>query len=157
MYSILVLCTGNSCRSIMAEALFNHLGKGRVQAFSAGSNPTGEVHPQSIATLQRHGIATAGYHSKSWDAFHDTPLNLVITVCDNAAGETCPVFFGAPLKAHWGAPDPAHYEGTEEEIHAEFNRVYGILERRIAAFLALPFESMHADALQAKLRDIGHL
>lgn len=157
MYAILVLCTGNSCRSIMAEAIFNHLGAGRVQAYSAGSQPTGAVHPQSLATLERYGISTEGYRSKSWDDFAETPLNLVITVCDNAAGETCPVFFGAPLKAHWGAPDPAHAQGTEAEIHAEFDHVFSLLKRRIEAFLALPFERMDTADLTTELQRIGQL
>jgi arsenate reductase (thioredoxin) len=157
MYSILVLCTGNSCRSIMAEALFNHAGASRVQAYSAGSQPTGAVHPQSLATLERHGIASAGYHSKSWDAFTQTPLDLVITVCDNAAGETCPVFYGAPLKAHWGVPDPAHFQGTEAEIRAEFDRVFSLLQKRVEALLALPFETMDKAALTTELQRIGLL
>lgn len=157
MYSILVLCTGNSCRSIMAEAIFNHLGAGRVRAYSAGSQPTGAVHPQSLATLERHGIPAAGYRSKSWDEFSETPLNLVITVCDNAAGETCPIFFGAPLKAHWGAPDPAHAQGTEAEIHTEFDRVFLLLKQRIEAFLALPFEEMDKVDLTTELQRIGQL
>lgn len=157
MYSILVLCTGNSCRSIMAEALLNHHGKGRVQAYSAGSNPTGAVHPQSLATLQRHGIRTDGYHSKSWDTFAETPLDLVITVCDNAAGETCPVFFGAPLKTHWGAPDPAHATGSDAEIAAEFDRVFALLECRVTTFLSLPFAQMEKDDLLSELQRIGRL
>lgn len=157
MYSILVLCTGNSCRSIMAEALFNHLGAARVRAYSAGSQPTGTVHPQSLATLERHGIPAAAYRSKSWDEFAETPLNLVITVCDNAAGETCPIFFGAPLKAHWGAPDPAHFHGAEAETRAEFDRVFSLLQKRVDALLALPFETMDKADLTTELQRIGQL
>lgn len=155
MKNLLFLCTGNSCRSIMAEGLLRHYGKGKYRAFSAGSFPTGKVHPKSLATLRRHGMDALGFESKSWDAFTGVELDIVITVCDNAAGETCPIFPGSPVKAHWGAPDPAHFEGTEAEIDAEFDRVFAILERRIKALVALP--DMDRQALAASLQDIGNI
>ncbi len=120
---VLVLCTGNSCRSVMAEALFNHLGKGRYEAVSAGSFPAGYVHPKSIETLKRHGIDPGQPRSKSWDEFADQPFDLVVTVCDQAAGETCPFFPGKPKKLHWSTPDPAKATGTEAEINAAFAKL----------------------------------
>lgn len=156
MINVLFLCTGNSCRSIMAEALLQHYGKGRFRAFSAGSFPTGTVHPISLRTLQRHHIPALGFESKSWDAFKDlVELHIVITVCDNAAGEVCPIFPGAPVRAHWGAPDPAHFKGTPEATDAEFDRVYGILERRVRALVALPLETMGAAQRKQQLDSIG--
>ena len=155
--NILVLCTGNSCRSIMAEALLNHHGAGRIAAVSAGSFPTGTVHPMSLATLASHGIATEGYSSKSWDVFVDRKFDAVITVCDNAAGESCPIFHGAPVKAHWGVPDPAHAKGTQKEIEAVFSMVFLLLERRVNALLALPFEKMDKLTLAEHLKIIGAL
>ena len=139
MKNVLFLCTGNSCRSIMAEGILNHYGKGKFKAFSAGSFPSGKVHPKSLETLNRHGMKSLGFESKSWDVFKGlVELDIVITVCDNADGEVCPAFMGTPLKAHWGAPDPAHFEGTETDVNAEFDRLFGILERRIKALVALP-------------------
>lgn len=157
MKSVLFLCTGNSCRSVMAEGLLNHHGKDRVLAFSAGSFPAGTVHPMSLATLKRHGISTQGYRSKSWDEFTDQKIDIVITVCDAAAGESCPIFPGKPAKAHWGVPDPAHFKGTPEEIESEFSRVFAMLEKRIKAFLRLPFEAMDKEELQQKLNAIGQI
>jgi arsenate reductase (thioredoxin) len=157
MKNILVLCTGNSCRSIMAEALINHLGKGLYKAVSAGSHPAGYVHPQSLETLKRHGMSDKGYRSKSWDEFKDQPIDILITVCDNAAGEVCPIFAGSPIKAHWGVPDPAHFQGTPTEIEAEFNRVFYMLEHRVKAFLRLPLEKTDKYELQQKLNTIGQL
>lgn len=151
---VLILCTGNSCRSILAEALFNHLGQGRATALSAGSNPTGTVHPKSLALLKAKGISTAGFRSKSWDEFAAMPLDIVITVCDSAAGEACPLFPGAPVKAHWGVPDPAHATGTEAEIMAAFESAYKTLEARVNAFLRLP-PGLDKRALAAQLRTIG--
>lgn len=142
MLNILVLCTGNSCRSILAEAYLNHKGNGRIKAYSAGSRPTGEVNPKSLETLSRHGVDTFGLRSKSWDEFKNTPIDLVITVCSNAAGEVCPVFPGAPLKVHWGAPDPAHFAGTPEEVEAEFERVFSILKDPIDQLIALPLDQL---------------
>lgn len=153
---ILFLCTGNSCRSILAEATFNHLAPPSMRAMSAGSQPTGQVHPRSLALLAAEGIATTGYYSKSW---HDLPTpDIVITVCGNAAGETCPAYLGNVMRAHWGVADPAKATGTEVEIEASFRLAYGILRKRIEAFLALPEEIVrdHA-ALQQALDAIGHL
>ena len=131
MRKILVLCTGNSCRSVMAEALINHLGQGRFQAYSAGSHPTGQVHPMSLRTLKRHGIPGGGFRSKSWDEFDEVDLELVITVCDEAAGEVCPLFPGNPRKIHWSTPDPAHVEGTPEQVQAAFDEAFYLLKQRI--------------------------
>jgi arsenate reductase len=131
MKTVLVLCTGNSCRSVMAEALINQLGAGRYQAHSAGSEPAGYVHPQSLQTLQRHGIATGQPRSKSWDEFADVELDYVITVCDQAAGETCPLFPGAPARLHWSTPDPAKATGSEADINQAFDQAYSLLKARI--------------------------
>jgi arsenate reductase len=157
MLKVLVLCTGNSCRSIMAEALLNHYGKGRIQAFSAGSFPTGKIHPMSLATLKEMGLPTEGYRSKSWDEFTNQPIDVIITVCDDAAGESCPLFPGKPIKVHWGVSDPAKFQGTEEEVRTEFKRVYTILKNRIQALVQLPIESMDRNELQEKLNAIGQL
>jgi arsenate reductase len=135
MQRVLVLCTGNSCRSVMAEALFNALGDGRYRAVSAGSFPTGYVHPGSIATLRRHGIDPGRPRSKSWDEFAGQPFDLVITVCDEAAGETCPAFACAARRLHWGTPDPAKVTGGEEEVRRAFDLVYDQLRARIEALL----------------------
>ncbi len=157
MLKVLVLCTGNSCRSVMAEGLLNHHGRDKLLAFSAGSFPTGSVHPMSLATLKRHGVNDQGYRSKSWDEFKDQPIDILITVCDNAAGEICPIFPGKPIKTHWGVPDPAHYQGTPAEIEAEFDRIFSMLELRVKAFLRLPLEQMDKAELQQKLNEIGNL
>lgn len=159
MKNILFLCTGNSCRSVMAEGLLKHHGKGRFRSFSAGSFPAGKVHPMSLATLERHGIGPLGYESKSWEAFKDVGMDvdIVITVCNNAAGETCPLFPGNPVKAHWGVPDPARFHGTPAAIEAEFERVFGVLERRVRALVALPVEHMDKAALGDKLGEIGKI
>lgn len=147
--NILFLCTGNSCRSILAEATFNALAPASMKAMSAGSQPTGEVHPRSIALLKREGIATEGCYSKSWDNLQDTP-DIVITVCSNAAGETCPAYLGNVLRAHWGVDDPAKATGTEEEINSSFQTAYRILRARILAFLELDEEVLN-DPKQLKL------
>ena len=131
MKKVLVLCTGNSCRSVMAEALINHMGKGQYEAVSAGSFPAGYVHPKSLETLRRHGIDAGKPHSKSWDEFTGQPLDLVITVCDEAADETCPAFLGDYTKLHWSTPDPAKAEGTEAEIEKAFDEAYLMLKNRI--------------------------
>lgn len=131
MKRILVLCTGNSCRSIMAEAIINSLGAGRYVAVSAGSNPTGYVHPKSIETLERHGISVSNPTSKSWDEFAGEHFDLVITVCDAAAAESCPAFLGKHEKLHWSTPDPAKATGTEEEINAAFDEAFTLLKQRI--------------------------
>ncbi|CAE6771174.1 arsenate reductase ArsC [Nitrospira defluvii] len=128
---VLVLCTGNSCRSVMAEALINDLRRGRYQAWSAGSHPTGYVHPKSIETLKRHGIDPGQPHSKSWNELGDQPFDLVITVCDQAAGESCPLFPGKPTKLHWSTPDPAKATGSDAEIKAAFDEAFCILRKRV--------------------------
>lgn len=150
--NILMLCTGNSCRSILAEATFNHLAPAGWRAVSAGSRPTGYVHPRSLALLTREGIATDGLHSKSWDDLPVTP-DIVITVCGNAAGEACPAWLGPVLRSHWGVEDPAHASGTDDEIDAAFVTAYRILRARIEALLALPLDDLEQDrvALQAAL------
>lgn len=155
---VLFLCTGNSCRSILAEATFNHLAPPGWRAMSAGSRPTGAVHPRSLALLAREGIATAGYHSKSWDALPEAP-QVVITVCASAAGETCPVYLRPALRAHWGVDDPAHATGTDAEIDAAFMNAYRTLRHRIEALLALPLDDLRDDpaALTAQLQRIGTL
>ncbi|MDR4471916.1 MAG: arsenate reductase ArsC [Nitrospira sp.] len=127
---VLVLCTGNSCRSVMAEALINDLGGGRYQAWSAGSHPTGSVHPQSIATLKRHGIEPGRPRSKSWSEFTEHSFDLVITVCDQAAGESCPLFHGTPKKLHWSTPDPAKATGTDADIQTAFDSTFRLLRQR---------------------------
>jgi protein-tyrosine-phosphatase len=131
MKKVLVLCTGNSCRSIIAEYLINHLGEGLLQAVSAGSMPAGHVHPKSLETLQRHGIAASNPRSKSWDEFKDSAFNTVITVCDNAANETCPIFAGKFDQLHWSTPDPAAAEGSDEDVNQAFEAVYQMLKIRI--------------------------
>lgn len=135
----------------MAEALLNHFGGERFAAFSAGSFPTGSVHPLSLATLKARGIASTGYRSKSWDEFAGQPIDIVITVCDSAAGESCPIFPGKPLKAHWGVPDPAKFQGTDTEIRNEFSRVCDTLEKRIKALTKLPLDKIDNQELQQKL------
>ncbi len=154
---LLFLCTGNSCRSILAEATFNHLAPEGMSAMSAGSKPKGEIHPRSLALLAREGISTTGYHSKSWDNLSEVP-DIVITVCGNAAGETCPAYIGNVMRAHWGVEDPDGVTGTEEEIEASFIHAYSILRKRIEAFLALDIEAMNSNGtLQAELAKIGEL
>lgn len=128
---ILVLCTGNSCRSVMAEALINELGRGRYLAWSAGSFPAGYIHPKSIETLKRHGIDPGHPRSKSWDEFADESFDLVITVCDQAAGESCPLFPGNPKKLHWSTPDPAKTKGSDAEIETAFDNAFFMLKNRI--------------------------
>lgn len=159
-FSVLVLCTGNSARSILGEAMLGHRGCGRVVAHSAGSKPRRAPHPGALRLLARKGIATTGFRSKSWSEFSGPgapPIDLAITVCGNAAGEACPVFAGAPLKAHWGLPDPADVEGSEAEIDAAFDATWNALEARVGAFLALPFETMERPELAARLAQIGQL
>ena len=128
---VLVLCTGNSCRSVMAEALINSLHGGRYRAWSAGSHPTGHVHPRSIDTLMRHGIDPGQPRSKSWNEFVGQPFDLVITVCDQAAGESCPLFQGAPTKMHWSTPDPAKATGSEAAVTAAFDEAFLMLKKRV--------------------------
>lgn len=156
--NILFLCTGNSCRSILAEATLNHLAPPGWHAMSAGSQPTGQVNPRSLALLAREGIATDGLSSKSWDALPVVP-DIVITVCASAAGETCPAYLGPALRSHWGVDDPAHATGTDAEIDAAFDHAYRILRARIEAFLALPLDELADDGprLKRELDRIGTL
>lgn len=154
--NVLFLCTGNSCRSILGEATFNHLAPAGWQAMSAGSKPTGEVHPRSLALLAREGIATEGYYSKSWQDLPQVP-DIVISVCGNAANETCPAYLGPVLRTHWGVDDPAHATGTDAEIDASFMQAYRTLRARIEAFFALPLATLQHDkpALKAAMDDIA--
>lgn len=156
--NVLFLCTGNSCRSILGEATFNHLAPSGWKALSAGSHPTGQIHPRSLALLAREGISTEGYHSKSWDDLPVTP-DIVITVCASAAGETCPAYLGPVLRTHWGVDDPAHATGGDAEIDAAFLRAYRILRARIEAFFALPLAELQRDRtrLKAEMDRIGTL
>ncbi|NDU85957.1 MAG: arsenate reductase ArsC [Ferrovum sp.] len=156
--NVLFLCTGNSCRSILGEATFNHLAPHGWRAMSAGSQPTGKIHPRSLALLASEGISTEGYLSKSWDQLPTIP-DIVITVCANAAGETCPTYLGTALRAHWGVEDPAHVTGNDNEIRAAFMTAYKILRLRIEAFLALPLQDLAQDPakLSAELARIGTL
>lgn len=155
-FNVLVLCTGNSARSILGEMLFKHLGQGRIEAYSAGSKPGGAVNPVAIETLQKHGVPCEGARSKSWDEFavSSAPaIDFIFTVCGNAAQETCPVWPGHPTTAHWGIPDPAHVEPMEARREA-FEEAYQSLKKRIAAFLALPLESMSREEIVAAARGI---
>jgi len=154
--NVLFLCTGNSCRSILGEATFNHLAPAGWRAMSAGSKPAGYVHPRSLALLASEGISTAGYFSKSWEDLPATP-DIVITVCGSAAGEACPAYLGPVLRTHWGVEDPAHATGTDEEVDAAFVKAYSILRARIEAFFALPLATLRQDkiALKAEMDKIA--
>jgi arsenate reductase len=147
--NVLFLCTGNSCRSILAEATFNHLAPAQWRAMSAGSQPAGHVHPRSLALLAREGIATEGLFSKSWDGLPLTP-DIVITVCANAAGETCPAYLGPAVRAHWGVDDPARATGTDAQVDAAFEHAYRVLRGRIEALLQLPLDQLQADRQRLK-------
>jgi arsenate reductase len=160
VYTVLFLCTGNSARSILAEAILNEVGRGRFRAYSAGSRPKSEVHPHAIGLLASLGYDTTTLRSKSWAEFarSDAPkADFVVTVCDNAAGEACPVWPGKPITAHWGIPDPAAVRGSPAEIARAFNDAYRMLALRIGALAALPIGSLDAPTLQSKLRDIGRM
>lgn len=156
--NVLFLCTGNSCRSLISEAVFNHLAPGGWHAISAGSQPSGKLNARALALLADKGISTEGYYSKSWDALPATP-DIVVTVCASAAGETCPAYLGPVLRTHWGVEDPSHVVGTEEEIGAAFERAYAILRARIEAFLALPLDELKGDRdrLKTELDRIGRV
>lgn len=154
---VLFMCTANSCRSILSEAVFNHLAPQGFQAVSAGSFPKGQVLPRSLATLQQAGIAIAGLSSKGNDAFADNPPDIVITVCDKAAGEACPVYFGPALKAHWGLEDPSEVVGDEAAVDAAFQATLAHIERRCMAFFALPFTTLEPEALKRELQRISGL
>ena len=157
MLNILVICTGNSCRSVMAEALLNHLGQGRLNAFSAGSHPVGKINEAALATLKRHSLPTEGYKSQSWEDFQEIPMDIVITVCDNAAGETCPVYLTQAVRAHWGVSEPGHIEGTDEEKIAAFEQTFATLKLRINKMLELSLETMTKGSLTAELNKIGEI
>ena len=157
-YQILILCTGNSARSIMAEAIINTLGAGRFVAHSAGSQPAGRVHPLALEKLSAIGYSTAQLRSKSWDEFAatDAPqMDFIITVCDNAAGETCPLWPGQPISAHWGFPDPAAVQGSEAEQRAAFEQVFQRITQRVRLLLNLPLASLDALAIRRELQNIG--
>jgi arsenate reductase (thioredoxin) len=156
VYNVLFLCTGNSARSILAEALLNRMGEGRFRAHSAGSEPKGEVHPMALEVLGELAFAVEGFRSKSWDEFagpRATQLDFVFTVCDNAAGETCPIWPGQPMTAHWGIEDPAAVEGPAQK--EAFRRALAYLRNRISLFLALPIASIDALSLRSRLQEIG--
>lgn len=158
IYNVLFLCTGNSARSVIAEALMNKDGAGRFRAFSAGSMPTGTVNPHTRPLIERCGFEFSDFRSKSWEEFvrpGAPALDFIFTVCDNAAGEACPVWPGQPMTAHWGVPDPAAVEGSEAEIGAAFAETARLLGNRIRVFLNLPFEKLDRMSLQAELRHIG--
>jgi protein-tyrosine-phosphatase len=159
-FNVLFLCTGNSARSIMAEAILNRIGQGKFCAFSAGSHPKGQVNPATIQLLKSLSYDTSGFRSKSWAEFAKPgapPFDFVFTVCDNAAGETCPVWPGQPMTAHWGVPDPAEANGSEAEIGLAFKDAYRMLAQRIGIFTALPIRSLDKLSLQQKLREIGRV
>jgi arsenate reductase (thioredoxin) len=160
LYNVLFLCTANSARSIMAEAILNKIGAGRFCAFSAGSQPKGRINPHALQLLQSHGHDVSGFRSKSWSEFAEPGaplLDFVFTVCDNAAGETCPVWPGQPMTAHWGVPDPALATGSPAEIALAFKDTYRMLNQRIGIFAALPLRSLDRLSLQSKLRQIGRM
>ncbi len=156
-FNVLFLCTGNSARSIIAEAILNKVGAGRFRAYSAGSHPKGKVHPETLRLLQSLGYNTSGFRSKSRDEFTVVPkFDFVFTVCDNAAAEACPLWPGQPMTAHWGVPDPADAKGNAAEIALAFKDAYRMLYQRISIFTALPLRSLDQLTLQNKLKEIGH-
>ncbi|MGF6348962.1 arsenate reductase ArsC [Variovorax sp. W2I14] len=157
-YNVLFICTGNSARSILAEGLLNHLGKGRFKAYSAGSHPVGKVNAHALLTLDKMHLPATGYRSKNWDEFAkpDAPaMDFVLTVCDKAAGEMCPVWPGQPMTAHWGVADPATFAGSEEAAERQFMDTALTLKRRIELMLALPLARLDSMAIQREIRDIG--
>lgn len=159
-YNVLVLCTGNSARSILGEALFNVLGKGKFVAHSAGSRPAGRVNPFALELLQQRGHSIEGLRSKSWDEFAAPgapQIDFIFTVCDNAAGEACPIWPGRPATAHWGIPDPAGVEGSDEDKRAAFRKAYEQLAQRIQLFMSLPIEKLDKLTLKQKLAEIGRI
>jgi arsenate reductase (thioredoxin) len=157
-FRVLFLCTGNSARSVLAEAALSRLGAGRFVAYSAGSTPTGRVNPFTLECLRQHGYPTGGLRSKSWDEFAapDAPqMDLIITVCDNAAGEVCPVWPGRPATVHWGFEDPARFQGTDDEKRAVFERVYGEIVQRVKQLTALPVETLPRTTLRERLKALA--
>ncbi len=160
IYNVLFLCTGNSARSILAEAILNHVGKGRFRAFSAGSHPGGRVNPFAIELLARQGLAVADLRSKSWDEFAApgaSHIDFVFTVCDNAAGEVCPVWPGKPMTAHWGIEDPAAVDGSIDDKRRAFSKAFAEMNRRISLFASLPLPKLDAMAIKRELDQIGRL
>ena len=158
VYNVLFLCTGNTARSVLAEGILNHLGKGRFRAFSAGSQPKGVVNPFALEELRRAGLPAEGFRSKSWDEFAKPgapEMDFIFTVCDNAANEVCPVWIGHPMTAHWGVEDPAAVEGTDEAKRLAFRKAATALRRRIELYLSLPLASLDRLVLQGKLSSIG--
>jgi arsenate reductase (thioredoxin) len=158
-YNVLFLCTGNSARSIMAEAILNHKGQPAFMAYSAGSRPTGFVRPEALRQIEGARMRTDGLHSKSWDEFAEpgaAALDFVFTVCDNAAQEVCPVWPGQPITAHWGVPDPAAIKGTADEVARAFREAFVALDRRVSLFLSLPITSLDQLSLRKELDRIGH-
>lgn len=155
--NILFMCTANSCRSVLSEALFNHLAPAGLHAVSAGSFPSGHLNAQALAMLSRAGVSIEGLSSKGSDAFADAPPDVVISVCDKAAGEPCPVYFGAAIKSHWGLADPADVQGSEAQVEAAFTHTEGIIRRRLAAFFALDLPRLSSAELKAQLDRIGAL
>ena len=160
-FNVLFLCTGNSARSVMAEAILNKVGAGKFQAYSAGSQPKGQVHPETLRLMRSLGYDTSGFRSKSWDEFAAGPgapeFDFVFTVCDNAAAEACPLWPGQPMTAHWGIPDPADVEGTPEQKRAAFQEAYRRLMSRVTALVNLPIEKMGLSELKAQLAEIGKM
>lgn len=159
-YNVLFLCTGNSARSVLAETILNHVGKGKFKAYSAGSHPNGQVNPYAIKYLQQQGLPTEGLRSKSWDEFAgpDSPhFDFIITVCDNAAGEVCPVWPGKPTTGHWGIEDPAAVEGSDADKLAAFSHAFTLMNRRISLLTSLPDNKLQAQAIRQELNQIGAL
>ena len=157
-FNVLFLCTGNSARSIMAEAIMNHKGRSNFTAYSAGSHPSGRVRPEALRQIELAGMPTKGLRSKSWDEFAapDAPeMHFVFTVCDRAAGEVCPLWLGHPLTAHWGVPDPAEVEGTSERVERAFREAFFVLDRRIMLFMSLPLATLDELVIQAEINRIG--
>jgi arsenate reductase len=157
-FNVLFLCTGNSARSIMAEAILNHKAKGKFTAFSAGSHPTGQVRPEALKQIESAGLATTGLRSKSWDEFSGPgapKLDFAFTVCDNAANEACPYWPGQPMTAHWGVPDPAAVKGTPEEIARAFRDAFVVLDRRIGLFVSLPLATLENLVIKREIDEIG--
>ncbi len=160
VYNVLFLCTGNSARSIIGEAILNKMGAGNFRAYSAGSQPKGQINPNTIRLLQGLGYDTSAYRSKSWDEFAragEPKFDFVFTVCDNAAAEACPVWPGQPISAHWGIADPAEATGSPAEIALAFKEAYRLLHQRIGVFTALPLKSLDRLSLRNRLREIGHM
>lgn len=160
VYNVLFLCTGNSARSVIGEAILNKIGAGKFRAYSAGSQPKGNVHPETIKLLEGLGYDTSGYRSKSWAEFAEPgapKFDFVFTVCDSAAAESCPIWPGQPMTAHWGVPDPAEATGTPAEIAVAFKEAYRLLNQRISVFSALPIGSLDSLTLKSRIKDIGQM